>query len=181
MDAEFLDIDAPIFVRISNRAKRVGFTVSRKGLEVVVPQRFDRRQLPGLVAEQRIWIDKSLDRVRKQLGGFTGVSAPCLPCVLELLALNDSVSIHYTALSISKPLVHTTDNIVQIDCPTDCQQTIFNVLRKYLRQRARSFFDQRLAALSEFSGLPYSRICVRGQRSRTNARTRKGPRRPIRK
>lgn len=172
--AEFPDIDAPISVRISNRAKRVSFNVSRQGLEVVVPRRFNRRYLPDLVAGQRIWIDSALNRVRDQLGGFTRVEPPSLPCVLELPALNDSVSIHYSAQLIAKPRLNTTGGVVHIDYPTDAQHTVFDVLRKYLRQRARSFFDQRLAGLSEFSGLPYSRICVRGQRSRWGSYSVKG-------
>ncbi len=174
MGASVSDIDAPVSIRISNRAKRVSFNVSRRGLEVVVPRRFNRSHLPDLIAGQRVWIDSTLNRAREQWGGLTGMSTPSLPIALELRALNDSVAMHYSAQTIAKPLIHIADSIVNIDYPTDCQHTIFDVLRKYLRQRARRFFDQRLAALSESSGLPYNRICVRGQRSRWGSYSAKG-------
>jgi small subunit ribosomal protein S13 len=49
-------------------------------------------------------------------------------------------------------------------------------------RRETSMNIKRLMDLSCFRGLRHRRgLPVRGQRTRTNARTRKGPRRPIRK
>ncbi len=174
VDADVPDIDAPVSVRVSKRAKRVSFKVSRRGLEVVVPHRFNKRHLPELISAQRVWIDDALDRARAQLGEFAPASTPCLPCVLELRALNESASIHCSAQMISKPLMSTAGGDIHIDYPTGAQQCVFEVLRKYLRRRARDFFEKRLASLSESSGLPYSRVCVRGQRSRWGSYSARG-------
>jgi predicted metal-dependent hydrolase len=174
VSSDISDFDAPVSVRISNRAKRVSFNVSRLGLEVVVPRRFNRSHLPDLIAGQRVWIDSALDRARAQWGGFAGVSTPSLPITLELRALNDTVALRYSERTIAKPLIMISDGIVDIDYPTDKQRAVFDLLRKYLKQRAGHFFNQRLTSLSESSGLPYSRICVRGQRSRWGSYSAKG-------
>lgn len=46
-------------VRESPRAKRVILKVGSHGLEVVVPRRFGRRKLPGILESNRQWIEKN--------------------------------------------------------------------------------------------------------------------------
>ena len=52
-------------LRESHRAKRVILRVGVKGLEVVVPRRFGRRQLPDIIEDHRDWIEKELQRIQE--------------------------------------------------------------------------------------------------------------------
>ena len=53
-------------LRESQRAKRVILKVGLNGLEVVVPRRFGKRGLPGILEANREWIEKELQRVKER-------------------------------------------------------------------------------------------------------------------
>ena len=52
-------------LRGSYRAKKVILKVGSNGLEVVVPKRFGKRRLPGILEGNREWIEKELQRVKE--------------------------------------------------------------------------------------------------------------------
>ena len=51
-------------LRESHRAKRVILKVGVNGLEVVVPRRFGKRKLPGILEANREWIEQELQRIK---------------------------------------------------------------------------------------------------------------------
>ena len=159
------DFGAPVSVRRSARAKRVSFNVSRGGLEVVVPHRLAQRHIPSLVMEQRSWIEAALERAREQFGGFTQPTRPPLPEQLELRALNELLSIIYTHRAGRTRVVERESRLL-VNVPVEGGDKIFHVLHNYLRERARAYFSSRLDVLSTRTGLPYKKLCVRGQRRR---------------
>jgi hypothetical protein len=62
----------PYILRISQKAKRVRFQVSvEKGLEVVVPKRFNPSQLPLLLEKNSQWIERALQKA-KSFQGLVG-------------------------------------------------------------------------------------------------------------
>ena len=70
-------------VRESLRAKRVILKVGANGLEVVVPRRFGRRKLPGILEANRQWIEKELQRVSE--------SPPLVaPGCIDLIVVDES-------------------------------------------------------------------------------------------
>ncbi len=159
-------IDAPVFVRVSSRAKYARLNISRRGLEVVVPRRFSQRRIDKLLHEQRDWIDKAVAQVRRQFGEFSGLSVPPLPTSMALRAMGACLTIHCTAGSMDKAHLRGEGDTLFIDYPVSAEHTVFDILRRYLKQRARPFFSQQLTRLSASTRLPYSKLCVRGQRTR---------------
>ncbi len=61
-------------VRVSARARRVRLTMSFDGLVVVVPRGFDRRRVPGMVAEKQRWIERTAARLEE-----AATLGPCTP------------------------------------------------------------------------------------------------------
>ena len=77
-------------VRESLRAKRVILKVRSNGLEVVVPRRFGRRKIPGVIEAHRQWIENELQRV-------IDVSPVIAPRCIDLNAVGESWRINYVS------------------------------------------------------------------------------------
>ncbi|MEM7292921.1 MAG: SprT family zinc-dependent metalloprotease [Pseudomonadota bacterium] len=164
--SDIVDIDAPVTVRESKRARRPSLTVNRRGLEVVLPQRFPRESLAAFLHQHRDWIARTIDRARDEFDGFDEGGVPALPNELDLKACNARFAIEYVAgTSQSNPLSCDGATLTVVDSAGDVDR-ICGLLREFTKAFARDAFTQHVASLSEETGLPYSRITVRGQRTR---------------
>ena len=81
-------------VRESLRAKRVILKVGSNGLEVVVPRRFGRRKIPGILEAHRQWIENELQRV-------IDASPLIAPGCIDLNAVDENWQINYVSHSAS--------------------------------------------------------------------------------
>jgi len=82
-------------VRVSDRARRVRLVMTPdRGLEVVVPRRFDRRRIPALVLSKQDWIARAAARVearRRELAA----DPPRLPERIALPAVGEEWTVEY--------------------------------------------------------------------------------------
>jgi predicted metal-dependent hydrolase len=172
-------------VRESARAKHVSIRVSHMGeVEIVVPPGFNRRRIPEILKLRQDWIDKTTQRMKTERTAFHPeaellTSKEVLPEQIELRSLLETWQITYQSAEVTQTAeMMRTPEVLQIkaritapyqllvsgslDQTEACQQ----VLQRWLSRKALIHFTPWLQQVSQELGLPYSKISVRGQRTR---------------
>lgn len=163
-------------VRVSGRARRVRLVVTEdRGLEVVVPRRFDRRMIPGILQRRSRWIERATTGVEARRRRLE-LEPPRLPDRIVLPAIAEEWGVEYRsgpgsvvgAIARERPgrdLVVTGD----IDDSNACKEA----LCRWLRRRAERTLVPHLEELGRAHGLMYGRVSVRQQRSRWGSCSRR--------
>jgi len=155
----------PLTIKPNPRAKRVLVKlVPGKGLEVVVPKRFNPHLIPGILDEKRLWIERT--KARMEAGG-TDLSGrpPVLPGTIEFLAMNREYSVSY----LDKPgRISITENgpRLMVSGPEGDDASRIDALRRFSARKAREFMLPRLDRISRGLSLPYEALRVRRQKTR---------------
>lgn len=146
-------------VRVSTRAKRALLKVLPPGrVEVVVPQRFDLKRVPGFVADHQAWLKHHLGRMQANYGVEV-----VLPELIELPAIDESWQLmHMKAAKTELKLI--SPGCLQLSCE-DVDQGCA-LLQRWLQRRARDTLPAWLGVVSEEFALPFNRVTIRGQRTR---------------
>jgi hypothetical protein len=131
------------------------------GLEVVIPPRFPRHQVPGLVAKHAVWARRQLAR-QSQLR-----QSVCLPAHLTLAFDNSSTPVIYTA----DPLQVNFDMFAELAAEkividADGQPERIHRLRRWVRRRAWESLPALLGKISARTGLEFNRLSIRSQKTR---------------
>ena len=155
-------------LRVSPRARLVRLYVSpQRGLEVVVPRGFDCRDLPDVLSQKSPWIRRALERVRVQRETLLAAPAWQLPERIDFRA----VDVEWTLvarldsglrLSASTP----APGEIEINGPIENEALGRAVLGRFLVVQAQTHLPPLLDALSRETGLAYTRVSIRRQRSR---------------
>lgn len=170
-------------VRVSARARRVRLVMSaERGLEVVVPRRFDRREIPALVESRREWIGRAAERAEKRsetLRKRLEVEPPRLPDLIVLAAVAEEWRVEYragpepfaTAVAIGclpgrvvvrerpgRRLLVTGD----VGDRDACRQALF----RWLRRKGAQTLAPRVEEIAHRHRLQYGRVTIRLQRTR---------------
>ena len=167
-------------VRVSSRAKQVRLTLSsRDGLVVVVPSGFDQSRIPGLLAQEasQRWLVRATARLaaREAAGAAAGrFSDP--PGRIELRALGETWQVEYQPVraAASVMLVCGPDLSLALVGATGSHGACVELLRSWLRAKARHELGTQLGRLAAEMGLTYSRLTIRQQRSRWGSCSRAG-------
>ncbi len=154
-------------IRRSARARHVSLKVTpARGVEVIVPRRFDVAGIPQLVMERRGWIEKQLDRQRVHASRWRQAAAIrpdeiLLPATGEAWQIeyrqSDAPSVRVTSRSDFRLMVR--GNVSDLD-------RVRAALRRWLARHARKHLVARLQHLSDLHGLPFVKATVRGQKTR---------------
>jgi predicted metal-dependent hydrolase len=149
-------------LRVSRRIRYARLQIKPfGGLEVVIPPRFPRHQVPGLVAKHAGWARHQLAR-QAQLR-----QSVRLPSHISLAFDNSSTPVIYTAdplqMNLDMFAELSTEKIV-IDA--DSQRERISKLRNWIRRRARESFPALLTELSTRTGLGFNRLSIRSQKTR---------------
>ncbi len=161
-------------VRENRRAKRIILRVTvAHGLEVVVPSAAARRQIPAILAKNRIWIERALKKLGEdQLTASQELKAP--PPTISLPAVAETWTISLEPITgdrlklVERPLWHLH---FRGDLRDRGWQTM---LRAWLIARAENVFQVWLKQLSEKTQLKYARLTVRLQKTRWGSCSRRG-------
>ena len=149
-------------VRESLRAKRVILKVGANGLEVVVPRRFGRRKLPGILEANRQWIEKELQRVSE--------SPPLVaPGCIDLIAVDESWQVYYLSHSASEgkfSVKESDSNRLLVEGDVEDIGGVSSVLTQWLRFKAHAHLVPWLKEVSLEFDIPFQRATVRGQTTR---------------
>ena len=158
--------DLPAYsVRVSRRAKHVNLCVRpHTGLEVIVPQRFNKSQIPRIVEKNRDWIERALEKWAALRQPVITISPPAS---LPLRALGQTVRLRYKTLSGSESVyLSSTDNGMVLSGNTADDALLRKVLEAELKRIAKAAFTPWLSRLAATAGLRFSRLTVRGQKGR---------------
>jgi hypothetical protein len=149
-------------LRVSRRIRCARLQIKPYGgLEVVIPPRFPRHQVAGLVAKHAGW-------ARRQLARQTQLRQSVrLPSHLSLAFDNSSTPVIYT----TDPLQASFDLFdelaaekILIDAESHPERSAR--LRDWIRQRAWKLFPALLAEEASRTGLVFKRLSIRSQKTR---------------
>lgn len=150
-----------VTLRPHHLARRVRLKVLPPGrVEVVVPLRFDRRQLPGILHEHREWLERTLEKVRREQAEGQALLPPR---VIKLPALEREWAVDYREGTVSRCRETKSGLSVSLSGDADSWR---QPLRQWLMRKARSELLPWLKAVSEETGLTFNGVAVRGQKSR---------------
>ena len=149
-------------VRRSERARRVRVTVDpTRGVEVVLPRRAPEREAAAAIRELRAWIER---RMAELAGARAAVLArgETVPYLGRTLAL-------VTDFPARSRVVRRGDTLL---VPSGEART--PALERWFRRAARVEIEPRLDRACAVAGTSYSRLSIRGQRTRWASCSRSG-------
>ena len=156
----------PAYVLIKHpRARHVKLKTSiRHGLELVVPKRFNQKDIPEILEANKAWIIKHLAKLREQTDNY--LNAP-LPDEIVLAAGDLRWKMTYLETESKKLRVMTRpfQELVLFGNTQD-KKLVKKILVTWVKQQAKLFLSARLQQLSDTYGLSFTSITIRNQKSR---------------
>ena len=138
---------------------------------VVVPRGFDLRSVPGMVEENREWIESAVAEVerRRQIQG----SPDAQPDSIELRALNEVRRLEWIRLSTRAVRVADDGLHLTIAGPIDDRTAWRDALRRWLVDIGKQALIPALEAAAKELGVRVERVSIRCQRTRWGSYTSK--------
>ena len=160
----------PYTVRESRRARRVSLRITFRGeLVVVVPRRYDKRRILGLVAQKRKWIERTSARIREERGLIGPHCFDILPAHVALPALGEGWAVDYerrpgkgVRLRELPPEFEGETGHIRLSGDVDDAEKCRAALRKWVGRRAAERLGPMLRDASEETGLAFSGLGFRG-------------------
>jgi predicted metal-dependent hydrolase len=155
-------------VRTSRRAKHLRLTIShRDGLVVVAPVGFDRRKIGEFIEKKRSWIEKHLARVEEARKKLQAEEKKPLPNHIALAAISEEWSVEYRFVPAYWGRLEEQNEGHLLLCGDVKNHVICKqLLRRWLRHKAKLHLLPWIRSLSEEVGLPFRRVAIRDQRTR---------------
>lgn len=147
------------------RALQVRLKISiRHHLEIVVPRRFNHKEIPNILETNRKWIEKHLVHSQQSLQLMQDHP---LPTDIFLPALDEQWKIHYLKTTNHKMMIiqRTNNELVllgNIENISLCKK----ILIDWVKKKAKLYLTTRLEQLSMQTQLNYSQIVIRDQNTR---------------
>ena len=148
----------PHKVRVSKRAKQVTIKVSTyTGLEVVVPVRFNKSKIPGILHSKARWIEKNLGRLQP-------VEELKKPDCIQLNLLSEFWHVEYDhSLDAEIKVLEQDGAVLLVAGSVEDPKDVAGALNQWIQKRAKGFLSIWLNRLSEELSLPFNRVSVRRQ------------------
>ncbi len=160
------NLDFPDYeLRISRRARHLRIKVSPLGeVVVVIPAGMDPAMLPALLVKKRAWLQSVLQRLTERQRSAPASHSLC-PDRIELVAIDETWQVEYTSQSKHKPTISIPDRRLILNVALSSRSNADH-LRAWLQQRARQVLPAWLQRTSEEVGLPFTKVQIRGQKTR---------------
>lgn len=145
------------------RARHIKLKASvQHGLELVVPKRFNPKEIPFILEQNRIWIEKQLLKIQSQF-----ISIDKLPNEIIFSAINLSWQIEYIASDmklklLSRPHQRELVFIGDIQNKLACKK----LLIIWVKKQARIYLLNQLEEVSQQIRLSYTHAIIRDQSTR---------------
>jgi predicted metal-dependent hydrolase len=155
-------------LRVSPRARYARLRILPfGGLEVVIPKRFPRSQVGSLVEQHADWARRQLARQAQLRSGIS------LPTVLSLAFDDSSTPVRYPRMAQSQGELFAGEGEA-IEIGADSQRGAIAELRHWVRQRARRQLPPMLERIAARTGLDFSRVSIRSQKTRWGSCSSRG-------
>jgi predicted metal-dependent hydrolase len=147
------------------RARHVKLKATVKyGLELVVPKRFNQKEIPLILEHNKAWIIKHLAKINEQAKLFANID---MPAQINLLAFDQSWKVDYIGTESGKLRLMTRpqQELVLFGNVHD-KELCKKLLSNWAKTQARKLLSQRIDELSLLCSLPFNNLTIRNQRSR---------------
>ena len=138
--------------------------VDAGGVEVVVPRRMALRHVEPFVAQKQAWIERTLRRYEdalREAPPATLVDGGSVPYLGERLGLRVRVEPGRIRAHVAR-----AGTTLTVKVGTDGQAAVAEALERWYRRRARAEVTPRLDAATSRAGTTWTRLSIRGQRTR---------------
>ena len=151
-----------IQIRQNKRAKYLRIVISaQNGFEIVAPPGVNLRKIDRFLHEKRNWINKTLSQIE-------------LPKIKRPIPLPEEIKTFYGTWKVAyQQEAETSLKLKQrghqaISLVGECsdQPSCKALLKKWLKQQAKTFLKERLNLVSARIELPYNRLSIRDQTTR---------------
>jgi hypothetical protein len=158
-----LDLDAPVAIRVSQRARRLSLRVdaAARGVELVLPRRFSERIVLAFVAEHRGWIAARIAAMPSVVRFADGATVP---------VFGQPHRIRHVGARGTPPVTIAEGEIRVCGDPMHLPRRV----RDHLRALARRDFTARARALAAQLGKSVTRVGVRDPKSRWGSCSSRG-------
>lgn len=168
-------------IRKSARAKHLHLKVSASdGLVVILPPAFDTSKIPGILREERVWIENALLKVAAQqdtlLSGIARSDAPhALPVRIFLQAVNQEWTVTYRKAPVPWcAAISRRPRRIEVCGTIDDHSACRAALHRWIHRRAHAHLVPWLQETSNEIGRPYGRTRVGNQRTRWGSYSQTG-------
>jgi len=151
-------------LRHSSRARRIRIELRPdRSILIVIPSGTREDQWLAFVLSKRQWIEKNLKKSARQRFG-PQTAQPGFPSTIDLLCkqhqydISRHTGVHNRAWVAEKTL--------KLACKNPSEKQLFQNLRHWLVTQAREEFSARLDRISKATGFEWSRLSIRGQKTR---------------
>lgn len=148
----------PYLLKCSDRAKHLWLSVRQgTGLVVTVPRSYNIERLPAFLVSHRRWLMGALARYCQPQPDKPVIdSIPYLGNYLKLVQEKSESGVCQIRLEENRLIVSLDSNA----------KNLISELEKWYRSQAEKLIREKVARLSKAMGLSFSRITIRGQRTR---------------
>lgn len=157
-------------IKTHPRARNVTLRASlQHGLEIVVPKRFNPRDIPAILTQHKTWIEKKLIAFQAQQ---QIIQSENLPEKIILHAINQTWHIVYLPSKIKLQLIPRPHQELVLLGDVKNKSACKKLLIHWLKQQAKIHLTAQLNGVSQQINLPYEKITIRDQRTRWGSCTR---------
>ena len=161
---DLLDWPPHVTVKKHPRARHVKIKTSlTNGLELVVPRRFNQKDIPYILEKNRAWIEKQLKILHST---HQAAELQSLPSEITFPSIGQTWEIEYIPSSCKLTLLTRPHQKIvlfgQIENKNNCKKLLIVWIKKLAKQNLL----KRLALISQQIKLPYSQAIIRDQKTR---------------
>jgi predicted metal-dependent hydrolase len=149
-------------IRHSPRSKRLKIRVVHDGtVEVVVPPGYDLNKIPSFVQKHQAWIEKIQKRIVVTRQTLSPETMAAMPEQIKLRACDETWQVQYQSIERSTLQLIITPYTLTLTGPIDREDLCYQLLRNWIRQKAKRLLVPWLAQLSQETQLSYQKVKIR--------------------
>lgn len=155
-------------IREHPRARNVRLKVTvDEGLVVVIPPGFDHDMIPGVLDQERSWIEKARRWADRQRLLADREEQPSLPEIISLRAIEESWNVQYRKTVSRRTVARERESgLLRLSGDTSDITSCHKALTRWTARKTREHLVPWLERLGELEGLPFGGTSVRNQSSR---------------